>query len=352
MFKPWTRALLCAMTMLPTGLASPVFAQQAPRPWQGKATQITRVTYNGRAAFRLTDGRSEAIVVPSLGRVMRYGLIGGENWLWNAPAVPPNYGGWLNYGGDKTWPAPQSQWGRLGSKQNGWPPPIAWDGAPHEFELRADASSGSALRTTSPIAPGSGARITRDYRFENGEFVISQTSEKLSGSPSEFGIWSIAQAVFVDAVYVPLNPASPYKNNWLWHSAPLPEAKIRNISPTLLEIRPALYKKKRAIKMGADSPVAAIVAVKNGMAWKLATPLPEGKYPDALEGAGMPVEIYVNDDPNAPYVELELLGPLRKSFVGSRWQHTVRWSLVPLAHKNIDDSALHAEVEALLHASP
>src|SRR4051812_45720093 len=54
-------------------------------------TQISRATYRGSEAIRLTDGRTEAIIVPSIGRLMRYGLVGGENWLWNAD-TPPKYG--------------------------------------------------------------------------------------------------------------------------------------------------------------------------------------------------------------------------------------------------------------------
>jgi hypothetical protein len=225
-----------------------------------------------------------------------------------------------------------------------------WDGAPHWFRIIDDATYGPILRTTSAVSPGSGARISRDYRFENGEFVILQSAEKLSGSPAEFGLWSIAQANFTDAIYVPLNPDSPYKNNRLWQGERLPEAKIRNISETLLEIRPAIYKAGHGVKVGADSPIAAIVAVQDGVAWRLKAARPEGKYPDGAPEFGTPVEVYVSGDPKAEYAELELLGPLRKYATGSRWQHTVRWSLTPLQHKDIDDTALHAEVEALLRA--
>jgi hypothetical protein len=104
--------------------------------------------------------------------------------------------------------------------------------------------------------------------------------------------------------------------------------------------------------VGADSPVAAIIAVKNGVAWRLRSEKPEGVYPDGAPNAGTPVEVFINASPRAPFAELELLGPVRKFMVGSHWQHTVRWSLIPLVHKSIDDSALHAEVEALLHATP
>ena len=329
-------------------------APDLERPITGAAyslpqTVIEATRWRNRAAFRLTDGRSEAVVVPSLGRVMSYKLLGGDNWLWNAPAKVGDMAGWKNWGGDKTWPSPQTQWHRLGSKTN-WPPPPAWDGAPHRAQIVNDANKGAMLRTTSALAPGSNARIIREYRFENGDFVITQIVEKTTGAPTTFGIWSIAQVNFPDAVYLPLREGSIYKNNWLWQSAPFPEAPIRNISDSLLEIRPAIPRPGKGIKVGADAEVAALVAVKNGIAFRARASRPPGEYPDGAPGHGTPVEVFVNGDLKAPYIEMELLSPLLKFNAGSRFRHTVRWSLHELAHKNIDDEELPNEVEALLRA--
>ena len=70
-------------------------------------------------------------IVPSIGgRVMAYGL-GKENVLWVNPGLagkaPPASGvgpagEWLNYGGDKLWPAPQ-----------GWDNAEQWPGPPDAF---------------------------------------------------------------------------------------------------------------------------------------------------------------------------------------------------------------------------
>lgn len=49
------------------------------------AATVEKTTYNGLEAYRLSDEKTEAVIVPSLsGRVMRYGAVGGANWLWNA----------------------------------------------------------------------------------------------------------------------------------------------------------------------------------------------------------------------------------------------------------------------------
>ena len=54
---------------------------QLPSP---RLPSFSPVKYLGFAAYRLSDGRSEAVVVPRLGRVMRYAMVGGENLLWNS----------------------------------------------------------------------------------------------------------------------------------------------------------------------------------------------------------------------------------------------------------------------------
>lgn len=332
---------------IPTPRSQPVRSLNISAP-AGK-TSISEVTYGGRRAFRLTDGRSEAVVVPSIGRVMRYGLIGGENWLWNAPDKPVDMGGWANYGGDKTWPSPQGEWPKMFGKGS-WPPPVEWDGKPHWFKVEGSAAFGSVLHTSSRVAPGGGARIERTYYFEDGDFVAAQRALKVSGAPIDFSIWSIAQVNLPDAIYAPLNPDSPYKNNWRWHIQPAHDVPVRNLSPSLLQLRTLHYTPKESFKLGIDSPVNSLVAVKNGMAWRIRTAHPAGNYPDGLSGAGNPVQLYVSADSRAQYAEMELLGPLRTYRVGSRWQQTVRWNLIPLTHTNVDDEAQFGEVEALLRA--
>jgi hypothetical protein len=93
-----------------------------------RKAQVTQVTYGERKAYRMSDGRSEAIIVPEIGRVMSYGFVGGPNLLWNNPQKQFKAEEWHNYGGDKTWPAPQSLWPT--NVGRGWPPVAEWDGAP------------------------------------------------------------------------------------------------------------------------------------------------------------------------------------------------------------------------------
>ena len=92
---------------------------------------VKRVTYHGwPECYRLSNGTAELIFVPQIGRIMRFGRVGGPNVLWENPALagkarPASARAkeWVNYGGDKLWPAPQDRWT--------WPPDTALDGATH-----------------------------------------------------------------------------------------------------------------------------------------------------------------------------------------------------------------------------
>jgi len=303
---------------------------------------ISQITYAGRAAYRLTDGKSEAVVVPSLGRVMRWGKVGGPNLLWNAASVSTKAGDWKNYGGDKTWLAPQSYWKVLHGV-NSWPPDKAFDGRPHA----ATVLTGGSLKLVSETSPRIGIRIERVMGFNaRGEFVIRQTAIKTAGAPVRVGLWSVSQSDAPDAVFVPASPDSPYRNGFYRFDGSASKFQIPDVRDGVFSLSPRAT--GGGTKFGLDAPVASLVAVKNGVAWLEKTAKPEGQYPDGALGAGFPVEIYVNGDKKAPYVELEMCGPLTDLFAGMTTTHTVRWSLHDLPSKSPDDPATRAAIEALL----
>jgi len=204
------------------------------------------------------------------------------------------------------------------------------------------------LKVVGPPWRGFGVRVEREFWLENGELVLRQTLKKVVGEPRLLSIWNVAQAAPPDAVFVPLNPNTPYKNGFHPFGRLKKGAQIEVISPSLLQITPS---PGAAYKIGADSRVAALVAVKDHTAWRIAAARPRGEYPDGAEGAGFPIEFYNHSDPPpAHYVELELLSPLRLFHKGTRWTHTVRWSLHPLPSSGLRSPETRAALESLLWA--
>lgn len=339
-------ALCCA----PLGLWN-ALARAAPAP----RSRVEATTYSGQAAFRLTDGRSEAVVVPALGRVMRYAQVGGPNVLWNAPAGKQfRPGDWKNWGGDKVWPAPQSQWGGLAGPA--WPPHPTFDGMPHQAEVLPEAAGagGTAtkpprLRTTGPLMAGFGARVIREYSFDpaTGELVIEQSLKKEEGVPLLISLWSVTQIPPPDAAFLPLNPESPYKNNFHWFAGKAPQGTTTaGVSPSLLRFKPS----RGSYKLGADAPIAAVAAVRDGLAFVLRGAKRPGQYPEGADGSGFPVTIWNQDetDPAARYVELEMMSPLTALKPGEQLGSVMRWSLHRLPAGGVDQPEIQQAVEALL----
>jgi hypothetical protein len=111
--------------------------QAAARPPTARLPQhdlgtVAAVDFHGWQAMPLRNRHTEVVVVPAIGRVMSLGFAGDggrSDPFWRHDRLAPNLtgdeNGWINYGGDKAWPAPQSDWERTFGK--GWPPPATFD---------------------------------------------------------------------------------------------------------------------------------------------------------------------------------------------------------------------------------
>lgn len=295
---------------------------------------VEATEFNGLPAYRLSDGKTEAVVVPALsGRVMRYGTVGGLNWMWNAPVEKLQGDGYKNHGGDKTFAGPHSVWETFGPI---WPPDASWDGAPHQAQVLAEGR----LKTTGNIWRGFGVRVIREFSFNaSGEFVITHTLEKVEGEPRQLAIWPVTQTISADAVIIPLKVNSAYARSFhsfgdLPASAKmevLPEAVLENGRRSEMKLLKVTPTAETAYKIGADSPLAAIAAIKGNLVFLQRGEELQGQYPDGGEGAGLPVEFYSHGESgSAHFVELELLSPLVCLRAGESITFTTRWSVHPL----------------------
>ena len=102
MRKHTIKLLQCGML---AALAAPVMAQ----------VTVEEIEYEGWAnSIEIANPDVRVVVVPAIGRIMHYGLVGGENILWSDPKLhgqvlpdgQPNVDGegqytWTNFGGDK-----------------------------------------------------------------------------------------------------------------------------------------------------------------------------------------------------------------------------------------------------------
>ena len=305
---------------------------------------ISKTTYQNRPAYKLTNGAVDAIVVPSIGRVMSFGKTGGANLLWNNDPAQLTGDGWKNYGGDKLWLSPQTDW-KLFHGANNWPPESVLDGD----AWKADVLTGGKLRLTSGLSQ-TGIRVMRTMYFDDdGEFVIEQTARKETGAPVKAGIWSITQVVPGEAVFFAVNPDTQYKEGFFRFNNRGDQSATR-VKPDLIRVEPTPTGK--GSKMGFDTKVSALASVKEGLALVQKSARPDGQYPDGADQAGFPTELYVNGDPKTYYQELEILGPLKIFYPGTAWTHTVRWSLHQMPSTDATSPEVTAAIERLLLPTP
>ena len=208
--------LLLAMLALPASAAP---KKPAPAP-----VSVTRLTWHGwDGAVRLSNGVVEAIVVPSIGRIMDFRLAGRPE---TSPVfVNPDWEGksvadadpttWAAFGGDKLWPSPQSEWDKHNARA--WPPDQTFDGDPEVAALLPDG-----VKLTTPDSLAFAARATRTITLKPGEarLYVAQTLIKdpdASGPRDGFplGVWSITQTRGDGTLFLPVGAGAAFPGGFV-----------------------------------------------------------------------------------------------------------------------------------------
>ena len=315
---------LTLVAVLSAGWCSRV-AQGSERLTSGAARALepvgflVRTNYHGWAdSILVSNGRVEAVIVPAVGRVMQFRFAGEEegpfweNREMDGKAPDPESKDWGNFGGDKAWPAPQSDWPKMTPRA--WPPPVAFDSRPNEARV-----DGFEVKLTSAVDPHYGIRVRREIKLDLDRPVmtVATTYEKVSGRPLQVGVWVITQLKDPLAACASLPEFERFREGYYRQSDELPP-NLRIENGLLLLTRDP----KASHKVGTDA--GALFWVGKEAVLRIDSPREVfGEYPDE----GCSSEIYTNPDPLA-YVELEMLGPLSKMVVGDRITRTSNYTLL------------------------
>lgn len=290
-----------------------------PFPAAGGPPGLSQIDYHGwKNCYRLASSSLEAIVVPAIGRIMQLRRTGDEagvfweNRALDGQMAQANSGTWANFGGDKCWPAPQSEWPRV--LGHDWPPPAAFDASP----LEASATE-TGLLLKSPVDAAWGVRAVRHIELDSDAPVMRVRTEfrKAMGKPVRVGIWTIAQ--FSDplcvAIEVPQN--SRFAGGFTHLSKPDPEGLAVSGRVLTFVRHPSKF-----VKIGSDA--AEVVWVGLSSVVRMQSEFIAGEYPDG----GCRVEVYTNPG-EQKYVELETLGPLVNLEAGQIIEHTTTYTVLP-----------------------
>ena len=257
--------------------------------------------------------------VPRLGGRLLSCQFGGVELLWRnrllldddlAPVgghvLGPNdgrMGDWVNYGGDKTWPAPQ---GWSGPGEWAGPPDPVLDSGPYTVDATPDA-----VTMTSGADPRTGLRLTRRFSLRDSGYRLEVTARNVSDRPVRWALWNVTQFAGGGEVFVAL-----------WdHPAPVVELVAGTGNPTWSPVDGgALVPSQDVVgKLGFPGAAGVLSYTRDG--WRSTFTFavdPEAEYPDH----GSPVEVWLEHplpaplphlgdlDPPARIVECEVLGPL------------------------------------------
>ncbi len=168
------------------------------------ALSAAPVDFRGWSAYRLGNEFVQLVAVPAIGgRIMAYDL-GTHPFLFVDPDLAgklfspeENQGdgslaAWKNYGGDKTWPAPQgwdtdAQW-------HGPPDPVLDTGRYTVDAFFADARQ-ATITMTSPPDPRTGVQITRRFTLvpASSRVRVDLTFRNVGDRPICWSIWDVVQ---------------------------------------------------------------------------------------------------------------------------------------------------------------
>jgi hypothetical protein len=295
-----------------------------------KHAKVIRENYHGWTnAVAIRNHLVEVIIVPDIGRVMSFNFLNEENVFWEDPALwgkpaNPEATEWMNFGGDKSWPAPEAEWGRYTGRKE-WRPPPAFDAAPCDARI-----DGKDVVLLSPIDPFYGIQVWRRIHLDRKEprMEITTSYERVSGEPSKVGIWIITQFKDPVAIHVPLKTGSIFpEGHYKFASEPWPQLQHKRDH---LEIT---RDTARPHKMGCDADRLLWIGEKQ-MCLVTSSRESGHEYPDR----GASAEVYTNPDPKK-YIELEMLSPLSLLKRGEKISRTSTYTLM---RRTRDDPARDA----------
>ena len=268
----------------------------------------------------LRNQSAAVTVVPEIGRVMRFALspaVGTvpQGPFWAAPTfdrwMRPDPEGWVNFGGDKAWPAPQTDWPKLAGRA--WPPPTTFDAQPF-----VATALGNKIWMESGTDPNYGLAVERVLSLDPTKPVLTivTTYRKISGDPVRVGVWSITQLAPPERLFVQLAPATNpsgkrYEN-------------LMATAPRDLTVEDDL------LSMTADpSQKTMIAADGNAMLWVGSGPALLMEAPVVGNGPKTRVQVYTSPGPEQRYVELEFVTPVTELRPGEHATLTAQYTLIP-----------------------
>lgn len=231
---------------------------------------------------------------------------------------------WINYGGDKTWPAPQ---GWSGPREWAGPPDPVLDSGPYAWETETHQDGAVTVVMRSRPDPRTGLRLERRFtlRPRQSAYQVSLSAENASTTPVRWALWNVTQR----------RAGTPGDGGvWIGVAADRDPEPVELVTGTAA---PA-YRAVRADvvhlahqdvvgKLGFPTAAGWLAHVASGTASTQVFPVDgEASYPDGGSRAEVWMEYPLDEPlehlgglrPRHRIVEIEVLGPLTELEPGKR----------------------------------
>jgi hypothetical protein len=291
---------------------------------------VEKVTYfDTIGCLRLSNATVEVYVTVDVGpRILRYGFVGGENILGEAPAasIKTALGEWKPWGGHRLWTAPEAN-----------PRSYVPDDQPVEFSAESELSLRLMQAVEQPTGIQKEITVTLDEEGAGVTLLHRITNRNLW--PIEVSAWALT---IMNGGGVAILPQEPYRSwdEYLLPARPLVLWHYTDLSDPRWSIG-ASY-----IRLRTDDALAGPqkIGIMNKQGWaayhrretlfvKYAAYEEGATYPDY----GSTTEAYTAGS----FIEVETLSPLRQLAPDESALHTERWQLF----RDVRMGSTEAEIE-------
>jgi hypothetical protein len=300
--------------------------------------QNMRSKYKGWKVMTIQNRWLTIHIAPQLGgRIIQVEMDGYE-YLFTNPLLaglepdhirPGENSSWLNYGGEKVWPAPQG-W----NSPDQWPgpPDLVLDGGIYTQEETDPTAGQNIITLTSPYDPYTGLQISRNINLQSGSSIVSitVTFTNRGNVPRKWSVWPVCQIGIPEnnwqdnhRVICPVNSESRFEAGYKVMHGLVNNPQYRFDDFGNFEVNYNYLAGKAGLD--TNSNWIAYLNKKNGKVFVLMFRHEEGKtYPEDTsvqiwtQGKGLifsrnKIMEYKDDKlQNPPYLEIELLSPLNE----------------------------------------
>jgi hypothetical protein len=326
-------------------IASLLVVTAAAAAWAAQPATVAVADHQGWPAYALGNGLVSVAVVPAIGgRLMRYDL-GTHPFLWTNPLEagktyePAEDAPWRNFGGYKTWPAPQLAWRHgLGV----WPPPPRLDGGAWSAEIEAGEGGRAVLATVSPVEDfpswqSAGLQFARRYTLHPGctRLHVEQSMLNTGKTPATASLWDVTQVIGAHPgaddydkfwVYFPLNRRSAFGPNGYMAYGGFPTGYGDGQWKTYADdgIGAVQYLHHLG-KLGNDSDGGWICYVdeRDGYAYAKRFAHADSGNRQIYPEGGLTTAVFTSGA--EPYLEVEVMSPLVELAPGARYDFAEDW---------------------------